>query len=148
LGFYHSDLEALKLDFDEHLRTNPNSEIIGELNRANAVLQDFITDIEAQNLKITEILAKLAREKYKLNKVLEVGDKVQELKKTHKWFLELASHSPEMHEQLRHDILDVKHEIQMAEESQVKLKKWYNFVITIFIHMDNSCIVWIFSCQS
>jgi hypothetical protein len=28
LGFYHSDLEALKLDFDEHLRTNPNSEII------------------------------------------------------------------------------------------------------------------------
>jgi hypothetical protein len=44
--------------------------------------------------------------------VLEVGDKVQELKKTHKWFLELASHSPEIHEQLRHDILDVKHEIQ------------------------------------
>jgi hypothetical protein len=40
-------------------------------------------------LKITEILVKLAREKYKLNKVLEVGDKVQELKKTHKWFLEL-----------------------------------------------------------
>jgi hypothetical protein len=40
---------------------------------------------------------KLAREKYKLNKVLEVGDKVQELKKTHKWFLELASHSPEMY---------------------------------------------------
>jgi hypothetical protein len=26
LGFYYSDLEALKLDFDEHLRTNPNSE--------------------------------------------------------------------------------------------------------------------------
>jgi hypothetical protein len=37
LGFYHSDLEALKLDFDGHLRTNPNSEIIGELNRINAV---------------------------------------------------------------------------------------------------------------
>jgi hypothetical protein len=41
------------LDFDEHLRTNPNSEIIGELNRINAVLQDFITDIE-QNLRRTE----------------------------------------------------------------------------------------------
>jgi hypothetical protein len=33
-----------KLYFDEHLRTNPDSEIIGELNRINAVLQDFITD--------------------------------------------------------------------------------------------------------
>jgi hypothetical protein len=29
--------------------TNPNSEIIGELNRINVVLQDFITDIEDQN---------------------------------------------------------------------------------------------------
>jgi hypothetical protein len=43
---YRSELKALKLDFDEHLRTNPDSEIIGELNRINAVLQDFITDIE------------------------------------------------------------------------------------------------------
>jgi hypothetical protein len=34
LGFYYSDLEALKLDFDEHLRTNPNSEIIGELKNS------------------------------------------------------------------------------------------------------------------
>jgi hypothetical protein len=33
LGFYHSDLKAFKLNFDEHLRANPNSEIIGELNR-------------------------------------------------------------------------------------------------------------------
>jgi hypothetical protein len=42
------------LNFDEHLRTNPNSEIIGELNRINVVLQDFITDIEAQDLRRTE----------------------------------------------------------------------------------------------
>jgi hypothetical protein len=39
------------LDFDKHLRTNPNSEIIGELNRINAVLQDFITDIGVQDLR-------------------------------------------------------------------------------------------------
>jgi hypothetical protein len=38
--------------------------------------------------------------------------------------LELASLSPEMREQLRHDILAVKHEIQVAEESQAKLEKW------------------------
>jgi hypothetical protein len=41
------------LDFDEHLSSNPNSEIIGELNRINAVLQDFITDIKAQDLRRT-----------------------------------------------------------------------------------------------
>jgi hypothetical protein len=39
--YYRSEIEGLKLDFDEYLRENPNSEIIGELNRANAVLQDF-----------------------------------------------------------------------------------------------------------
>jgi hypothetical protein len=54
LGFYHSDLNAFKLNFDEHLRTNPNSEIIGELNRINAVLKDLVTDIEAQNLRRAE----------------------------------------------------------------------------------------------
>jgi hypothetical protein len=46
LGFYHSDLKAFKLNFDEHLRANPNSEIIGELNRVNAVLQDFILQMD------------------------------------------------------------------------------------------------------
>jgi hypothetical protein len=43
-----------------------------------------------------------AREKYEVDKVLEIDDKVKELKKTHEWFLELASLSPEMREQLRH----------------------------------------------
>jgi hypothetical protein len=38
--------------------------------------------------------------------------------------LDLAGRSLEMHEQLKRDILAVKHEIQVAEESQVKLKKW------------------------
>jgi hypothetical protein len=38
--------------------------------------------------------------------------------------LELASLSPEMREQLRHDISAIEHGIQVAEESQVKLKKW------------------------
>jgi hypothetical protein len=33
----------------------------------------------------------LAREKYEVDKVLEIDDKVKELKKTHEWFLELAS---------------------------------------------------------
>jgi hypothetical protein len=32
-----------------------------------------------------------AREKYEVDKVLEIDDKVKELKKTHEWFLELAS---------------------------------------------------------
>jgi hypothetical protein len=40
LDLYHSELKKLKLDFDEHLSSNPNSEIIGELNRINIVLQD------------------------------------------------------------------------------------------------------------
>jgi hypothetical protein len=40
----------------------------------------------------------LAREKYEADKVLEVGNKIKELKRTHEWFLELASHSPAMHE--------------------------------------------------
>jgi 23S rRNA A1618 N6-methylase RlmF len=102
-----------------------NSEIIGELNRVNAVLQDFITDIE-QDLRRTELEQSvlLVREKYEAAKVLEVGDKVKKLKKTHEWFLDLASRSPEMREQLKHDILTVKHEIQVAEESQAKLEKW------------------------
>jgi hypothetical protein len=34
--------------------------------------------------------------------------------------LDLAGRSLEMHEQLKRDILAVKHEIQVAEESQVK----------------------------
>jgi hypothetical protein len=46
--------------------------------------------------------------------VLEVGNKIKELKRTHEWFLELASHSPAMHEHLKYDILTVKHGIQMA----------------------------------
>jgi hypothetical protein len=50
------------------IRTNPNSEIIGELNRINVVLQDFITDIEAQDLRRTEQSVQqsvlLVREKY------------------------------------------------------------------------------------
>jgi hypothetical protein len=43
---------------------NQDSEIIGELNRIDAVVQDFITDIEVQNLRRTEQSAQLAREKY------------------------------------------------------------------------------------
>jgi hypothetical protein len=48
-----------------------------------AVLQDFITDIE-QNLRRTEQEQSviLAREKYEVDKVLEIDDKVKELKKT------------------------------------------------------------------
>ncbi|VVH64982.1 hypothetical protein BSPLISOX_1104, partial [uncultured Gammaproteobacteria bacterium] len=128
LGFYHSDLKAFKLNFDEHLRTNPNSEIIGELNRVNAVLQDFITDIEAQDLRRTEQSVRqsvlLVREKYEATKVLEVGDKVKKLGRTHKWLLSLASRSSEMHEQLKHDISAIEHEIRVAKESQAKLEKW------------------------
>jgi hypothetical protein len=56
------------MNFDENLRTYPNSEIIGELNRVNAVLQDFIVDIEAQDLRRTEQSVRqsvlLVREKY------------------------------------------------------------------------------------
>jgi hypothetical protein len=48
-------------------------------------------------------------EKYEADKVLEVGNKIKELKRTHEWFLELASHSPAMHEHLKYDILTVKH---------------------------------------
>jgi hypothetical protein len=44
------------------------------------------------------------REKYEATKVLEVGDKVKKLGRTHKWLLSLASRSSEMHEQLKHDI--------------------------------------------
>jgi hypothetical protein len=51
----------------------PNSEIIGELNRINAVLQDFITDIKAQDLRRTEQSVRqsvlLVREKYEADKV-------------------------------------------------------------------------------
>jgi hypothetical protein len=50
-----------------------------------AVLQDFITDIEAQDLRRTEQSVQqsvlLVREKYEATKVLEVGDKVIELKR-------------------------------------------------------------------
>jgi hypothetical protein len=50
----------------------------------------------------------LVREKYEAAKVLEVGDKVKKLKKTHEWFLDLASRSVEMREQLKHDISAIK----------------------------------------
>jgi hypothetical protein len=66
---------------------NQDSEIIGELNRIDAVVQDFITDIEVQNLRRAEQSAQLAREKYGADKILEVSDKISELKKTHKWFV-------------------------------------------------------------
>jgi hypothetical protein len=46
-------------------------------------LQDFITDIEAQDLRRTEQSVQqsvlLVREKYEATKVLEVGDKVKKL---------------------------------------------------------------------
>jgi hypothetical protein len=47
--------------------------------------------------------------------VLEVGDKVKKLGRTHKWLLSLASRSSEMHEQLKHDISAIEHEIRVAE---------------------------------
>jgi hypothetical protein len=75
------------------------------LNRINAVFQDFVTNTEAQNLRKTKQSVLLAREKYEADKVLEVGNKIKELKRTHEWFLELASHSPAMHEHLKYDIL-------------------------------------------
>ncbi|VVH63126.1 hypothetical protein BSPWISOX_2656, partial [uncultured Gammaproteobacteria bacterium] len=123
LGLHHSELKALKLDFYEHLDRNPNSEIIGELNRINAVLKDLVTDIEAQNLRRAERSVLLAREKYEVDKVLEIDDKVKELKKTHERFLELASRS-KMREQLKHDISAIEYEIQVAKESQAKFEKW------------------------
>jgi hypothetical protein len=45
------------------------------------------TNIE-QNLRRTEQEQSviLAREKYEVDKVLEIDDKVKELKKTHEWF--------------------------------------------------------------
>jgi hypothetical protein len=49
------------------------------------------------NLRKTKQSALLAREKYEADKVLEVGNKIKELKRTHEWFLVLASHSPAMH---------------------------------------------------
>ncbi|VVH65482.1 hypothetical protein BSPLISOX_1238, partial [uncultured Gammaproteobacteria bacterium] len=141
LDLYRSELKALKLDFDEHLRTNPDSEIIGELNRINAVLQDFITDIE-QNLRRTEQEQSviLAREKYEVDKVLEIDDKVKELKKTHEWFLELASLSPEMREQLEHDISAIEREIRVAKESQVKLEKWDISTISTISNISQNSI--------
>jgi hypothetical protein len=50
----------------------------------------------------------LAREKYEVDKALEIDDKVKELKKTHEWFLELASLSPEMREQLEHMLIKIQ----------------------------------------
>jgi hypothetical protein len=46
----------------------------------DAVVQDFITDIEVQNLRRAEQSAQLAREKYGADKILEVSDKISELK--------------------------------------------------------------------
>jgi hypothetical protein len=73
----------------------------------------------------------MVREKYEVDKVLEIDDKVKELKKTHERFLDLASRSVEVRKQLEHDISAIEREIRVAKESQVKL----------------GCIVWIFSCQ-
>jgi hypothetical protein len=55
------------------------AEIAGELNRIDAVVQDFITDIEVQNLRKAQESVPFAREKYEADKVLEVSDKVSEL---------------------------------------------------------------------
>jgi hypothetical protein len=112
------------LDLGGYLRENQSSEIAGELNRIDAVVQDFITDIEVQNLRKAQESVPFAREKYEADKVLEVSDKVSELKKTHKWFLDLASHSPAMREQLEHDISTIEYEIQVAEESEAELRQW------------------------
>jgi hypothetical protein len=63
------------------------------------------------------------REKYEATKVLEVGDKVIELKRIRGWLLSLSSRSSEMHEQLEQDIA-IEHEIQVAKESQTELEQW------------------------
>jgi hypothetical protein len=42
LSSYASELEELKLDLGGYLRENQSSEIAGELNRIDAVVQDFI----------------------------------------------------------------------------------------------------------
>jgi hypothetical protein len=49
---------------------------------------------------------------------------IEKLGRTHKWLLSLASRSSEMHEQLKHDISAIEHEIRVAKESQAKLDKW------------------------
>jgi hypothetical protein len=55
------------------------------------VIETIPTNIEAENLRRTERSVLLAREKYEVDKVLEIDDKVKELKKTHERFLDLAS---------------------------------------------------------
>jgi hypothetical protein len=50
-----------------------SSEIAGELNRIDAVVQDFITDIEVQNLRKAQESVPFAREKYEADRMLDMG---------------------------------------------------------------------------
>jgi hypothetical protein len=49
----------------------------------------FVASRNSSYLRKAQESVPFAREKYEADKVLEVSDKVSELKKTHKWFLDL-----------------------------------------------------------
>jgi hypothetical protein len=48
-----------------------------------------------------------------------IHTQVKKLGRTHKWLLSLASRSSEMHEQLKHDISAIEHEIRVGLSSIV-----------------------------
>jgi hypothetical protein len=62
----------------------------------------------------------LAREKYEVDKVLEI-----ELPFLSIWtIVVLSGYFSKMREQLKHDISAIEYEIQVAKESQAKFEKW------------------------
>jgi hypothetical protein len=82
----------------------------------------FLSDISDMRKSLSDHLDEI--EKQTVEEMVSVEQNLQvELKKTHKWFLDLASHSPAMREQLEHDISTIEYEIQVAEESEAELRQ-------------------------
>ncbi|VVH51043.1 hypothetical protein BPUTSESOX_355, partial [uncultured Gammaproteobacteria bacterium] len=120
------ELEKIELDFSDHLKTNPNSEITKELNEMYSALKDFISSAETYALdrERQEAYATLVHEEYEKSKVLEVSDKLKKMKSSLGRISRRSLKTPEMVELLESSRLAIEHEIQIAMESQTELEKW------------------------
>ncbi|WP_139458664.1 C80 family cysteine peptidase, partial [Bathymodiolus thermophilus thioautotrophic gill symbiont] len=124
-----AELERVRSDFIAHLEKNRGSEISTELNRICSSLTDFTSRAEVQVLKkekrkAYEDLALPLYEQIEKAQALEVDKKIKELNDVYNQFLELSKDDPEICKWAERDSLVVKEQIQTAERSQTKIKKW------------------------
>ncbi|CAB5500118.1 hypothetical protein THERMOT_1176, partial [Bathymodiolus thermophilus thioautotrophic gill symbiont] len=121
-----AELERVRSDFIAHLEKNRGSEISTELNRIYSSLTDFTSRAEEkeERKEYTEFVSPLY-EQIEKAQALEVDKKIKELNGIYNQFLALSKDDdPEICKWAKQDSLVVKEQIQTAERSQTKIKKW------------------------